>query len=69
MSLGSFHLVFISLSILLALGAGVWGMNEWSAERSVTALVFGILSLISVPVLAVYAVRVREKLKALGGLG
>ena len=69
MSLGAFHLFFIALSILLALVAGVWGMNGWAADRSIMALAFGLASLVSVPLLAVYGVRVRAKLKEVGGLG
>ncbi len=69
MSLGSFHLLFIVISTLLALVAGAWGMNGWASERSALDLTFGLLSLASVPVLVVYGVRVRAKLKQLGGLG
>jgi steroid 5-alpha reductase family enzyme len=66
MSLASLHLLFIALSTLLAVSAGVWGLAEWSGSGSMTGLVWGGLSLLMVPVLMVYGVRVRRKLKALG---
>jgi len=66
MSLAAIHLLFIGLSTLLAAGAGVWGVREFSASGSVAGLMFGVLSLAAVPVLLVYGVRVRRKLKALG---
>ena len=66
MSLAAIHLLFIALSTLLAVSAGVWGLAAWSASGSMTGLVWGVLSLLMVPVLLVYGVRVRRKLKALG---
>ena len=66
MSLATIHLLFISLSTLLAAGAGVWGVRAFTASGSVAGLVWGVLSLVAVPVLLVYGVRVRRKLKSLG---
>jgi len=66
MSLAAIHLVFIALSTLLAAGAGVWGVQIFAATGDATGLTFGVLSLAAVPVLLVYGVRVRRKLKALG---
>ncbi len=65
MSLSTFHLFFISLSTLVALGAGAWGVSTYGSEDSVSALVFGLLSLAAVPVLVVNGVKVRTKLKSL----
>ena len=65
MSLASFHLVFIAMSLLLALFTGMWGVRTYTSEGSELALTFGVLSLISVPLLAVYGVRVRAKLRGL----
>ena len=65
MSLAAFHIFFIVVSILLALGAGVWGVGSFASEGGVSSLVFGLLSLAAVPVLAVYCVKVRAKLKEL----
>jgi hypothetical protein len=66
MSLAAIHLVFIALSTLLAGFSGAWGMNSFSTTGSVAGLAFGVVSLLAVPVLLVYGVRVRRKLKALG---
>lgn len=67
MSLASVHLLFIALSTLLAIGAGAWGVRAFSETGSTWALVYGLLALAAVPLLLIYAVRVRRKLKALGG--
>ncbi|HVR28956.1 MAG TPA: hypothetical protein VMS86_05420 [Thermoanaerobaculia bacterium] len=66
MSLATIHLLFIALSTLLAAGAGVWGLSAFTASGDLAGLLFGALSLLAVPVLVVYGVRVRRKLKALG---
>ena len=66
MSLAGFHLLFIAFSTLLAAGTGVFGLRAWFASGSTLGLVYGVLSLIAIPLLLVYGVRVRRKLKALG---
>jgi hypothetical protein len=66
MSLAAIHLLFIALSTLLAIGAGVWGVRDYVSSDSTVGLVYGVLSLVAVPLLLVYGVRVRRKLKALG---
>ena len=66
MSLAGIHLLFIALSTLLAAGSGAWGLAAYAATGSTAGLIYGVLSLLAVPVLLVYGVRVRRKLKALG---
>jgi hypothetical protein len=66
MSLAGIHLLFIALSTLLAIAAGVWGVRAFIADGSTVGLVYGVLSLLAVPVLLIYGARVRRKLKALG---
>jgi hypothetical protein len=66
MSLAAIHLLFIALSTLLAVGVGAWGFAAWAASGSSAGLIYGVLSLLAVPLLLVYGVRVRRKLKALG---
>ena len=66
MSLAGIHLLFISLTTLLAVGTGVFGLREWFADDSTLGLVYGVLSLVAIPFLLVYGVRVRRKLKELG---
>jgi len=65
-SLAAVHLLFISLSVLLSAACGLWGIRAFVADANATGLAFGILSLLAVPVLLVYGVRVRRKLKDLG---
>jgi hypothetical protein len=57
MSLKSFHIAFISCSVLLALGAGVWFLAAGGA------LALGIVSIAVGAALAVYEVRFVKKLK------
>jgi hypothetical protein len=66
MSLAAVHLLFIALSTMLAIVAGVWGLRDYAATGGAVGLVFGVLSLVAVPVLLVYGVKVRRKLKQLG---
>ena len=66
MSLAGIHMLFITLSTLLAIGCGIYGLREYFADGSTLGLVYGVLSLVAVPFLLVYGVRVRRKLKALG---
>jgi hypothetical protein len=63
MSLKSFHLVFISASILLALGFGAWEMNAWFDARATLDLVMGSLSLLAGVGLLVYGRYFLKKLR------
>ena len=65
MSLASVHILFIAICTLLAVGTGLWGVRSFFAESSTLGLVYGVLSLLAVPVLMLYGVRVRRKLKEL----
>lgn len=44
MSLKVFHLVFITLSILLALAFGVWSLNEYSTSGGMMFLLIAVVS-------------------------
>lgn len=46
MSLKAFHLVFITLSVFLAIGFGVWGIAQWSQGGQFSAAAFGGVSLL-----------------------
>ena len=64
MSLKIFHIVFISASVLLALGCGIWGLrNYWSAGGGTLDLVFGLGSLIVCAGLIAYERYVLKRLK------
>jgi hypothetical protein len=56
----------MSLSTLLAVGIGAWGLSAYAGSESLSGLIYGVLSLLAVPLLLVYGVKVRRKLKALG---
>jgi nitrate reductase gamma subunit len=65
MSLRSFHLFFIAVSVLLAAWVGVWGVQSYLATRSVGDLALGVVFFLLGFVLLVYGRRVRRKLRAL----
>jgi len=65
MSLKAFHIVFVTVSIVLCLGFGLWAINEYRADGEVATLVVGIGSLLGCVVLGVYG---RWFLKKLEGV-
>lgn len=65
LSLRSFHLFFIAVSVLLSAAVAGWGVQSWIATRSGGDLALGVLFLGLGFLLAVYGLRVREKLRAL----
>jgi len=66
MSLKNFHIVFIAVSTLLAIGFGLWWFRAFSAGGDVLDLLMGISSCIVGLGLIVYGVRFRRKLKEEG---
>jgi nitrate reductase gamma subunit len=65
LSLRSFHLFFIAVSVLLAAWVGVWGVQSYLATRSVGDLALGVVFFLLGFVLLIYGRRVRRKLRAL----
>ena len=65
MSLSNFHLLFISISVILAVTVGVWGVFTFTRGGEAMPLVLGVVSLVAVPVLCTYGLRVRVKLREL----
>jgi len=65
LSLRSFHLFFIAASVVLAAWVGVWGIQNWQANRSGSDLAVGLLFFALGIVLLVYGLRVRKKLRAI----
>jgi hypothetical protein len=63
MSLKAFHVVFVSASILLALGVGVWALNRYFQEGGNLNLALGAGSLLSAIGLGVYGRYFLKKLK------
>jgi hypothetical protein len=66
LSLRSFHLFFIAVSVLLAAWVGAWGVQSWMATRSPGDLALGVLFFVLGFVLILYGLRVRRKLRDLG---
>jgi len=65
LSLRSFHLFFIAVSVLLAAWVGVWGVQSYLETRSLSDLAMGVVFFVTGFVLLVYGRRVRRKLRAL----
>lgn len=63
MSLKSFHIVFVSVSLLLTLGFGLWAVRDYQVAGDRTSLYMGIGSFLVMVVLAVYGVWFLKKLK------
>ena len=64
LSLRSFHLFFIAVSVLLAVWVGVWGVQSYLATRSAGDLALGALFFALGLVLLIYGRRARRKLPA-----
>lgn len=65
MSLRAFHIVFVVLTIVLSLYVALWGIREFSEERSATALTLGVLFLAMAVGLMVYGKKAFAKLRDL----
>ncbi len=62
LSLRSFHLFFIAVSVLLAVWVGVWGVQSYLATKSAGDLALGVFFFVLGLVLLLYGRRVRKKL-------
>jgi len=67
LSLRSFHVFFIAVSIALSAWVGAWGIAAWRRGEGASGLVLAALFLAVGAVLVVYFVRVRRKFRAMGG--
>jgi len=65
MSLAGFHLFFITISFLMSVGVGVWGVRTFMQEGGVSSLVIGIFCFVFAVVLVPYGIKVRRKLHAI----
>jgi hypothetical protein len=65
MSLRIFHIVFITVSVLLSAFVGVWGLRMFVDSRSIGALSLGIVFVIFGALLIEYGRRTFRKLKEL----
>jgi hypothetical protein len=62
-SLKAFHIVFVTVSILLTLGFGVWSLVHYADERRLLYLGLGIGSILAAVGLVFYGRYVLKKLK------
>ncbi|HUR47548.1 MAG TPA: hypothetical protein VMZ27_16820 [Candidatus Saccharimonadales bacterium] len=63
MSLKALHIVFVTVSILLCVGVGVWSLVRYFDEPRAVDLIFGIGSLAAAVGLGFYGRYVLKKLK------
>lgn len=65
MSLRAFHIVFVVVTIALSVYVALWGIREYSEERSASALVLAVLFAAMAVALMVYGKRTFTKLRNL----
>lgn len=63
MSLKAFHIFFISLSVILALGFGVWGIRDYTLSGNTGNLSLGLASLVSSAGIIFYLVWFLRKIR------
>ena len=63
MSLKAFHLFFISVSVLLSLGVGAWGIQAYVSDSSGVGILVGVFFLLLAAGLVVYEMRFIRKFK------
>ena len=68
MSLKTFHIVFIVVSIVLCIGVGVWATQDFSRSGNSIHLALGVGSFIGSIFLACYGVWFLRKLKGVSYL-
>lgn len=64
MSLKYFHIFFIVISILLALGLGIWQFQTYQETRAALTLVWAVAAFISAQALIVYLLWFLKKMKS-----
>lgn len=67
MSLKIFHLLFVTVSSILAVGFGLWAVQEFRRTGDSALLIAGIGSLIGAVLLVVYGRWFLRKLKGVDG--
>ena len=63
MSLKAFHIIFITISTLLAFGFGAWELQSYFAFGEKQSLILGVCSLVAGIALVIYGKAVFRKLK------
>lgn len=65
MSLRVFHIFFIIVTTALSLWVGLWGVREYTQERSTTGLALAVIFFLTAAGLVYYGKKVYRKLKEL----
>jgi uncharacterized PurR-regulated membrane protein YhhQ (DUF165 family) len=65
MSLRAFHIVFVVVTVILSLYVALWGIREFSQERSMGALALAIIFLATAVGLMIYGKKAYGKLREL----
>ncbi len=68
MSLKAFHILFICVSILLALGFGAWEIRAFAQAGATSDILLGVFSWAAGVALSFYLRRVIKKLKNISSL-
>ncbi len=63
MSLKAFHIIFIAFSVLLAVGFGIWAINDWMKHGHMSSAALGFGSLLGSVMMFWYGVWFWRKLK------
>lgn len=66
MSLKAFHIFFISISVLLAVGMGIMTLRTFLETHEMAQLGWCLLSFAAAIVLIIYGLRIRKKLENVG---
>lgn len=68
MSLKAFHIIFVIVSTMLAVGVGIWAIREYQVTGEAGALAFGAASLAGAVSLVVYGRWFLRKLRGVSML-
>ena len=68
MSLKAFHVFFITLSILLSIGVGGWGIDSFVSDASSLGLIVGLFFILLAAGLVYYETKFIRKFKHVGYL-
>ncbi len=68
MSLKAFHILFVSVSVVLAVGFGFWGIREFRTRADSTALTLGVASFAAAVALLIYGRWFLRKLRKVDSL-
>ncbi len=63
MSLKAFHIIFVTVSVLLSFGMAAWGLHRFLTQGKTSDLLFGIVGIVAAVALLVYGRYFLKKLK------